>query len=213
MKKAIFHPTEYFALRAFQFRAIFSETTFVWKAIPKITSFIEQYRNEHRVKEYYKTENVFIGKGTVIEEQALIQGPALIGDNCFIAHAALIREGCILGDNVYIGHGCEVKHSVILPRTNIAHLNYVGDSIVGAGVNVAGGAKFANFRFDKKPVRVRRGKELIETGLQKFGAIVGDGSQIGVNAVLNPGTVLGKRCIVYPLTSVIGAYEEGSIIK
>lgn len=140
-------------------------------------------------------------------------GKLIKGENCMISQSANIREGVVLGNNVHIGHCVELKNCMILNDTHVAHLNYVGDSIIGNKVNVAGGAMFANFRLDKRPVSVKFPDGVIDTGLEKFSAIVGDNTQIGVNAVLNPGTILGKDCVVYPLTSVRGVYQSGSVIK
>ncbi|MBI2622689.1 MAG: hypothetical protein HYW64_01170, partial [Candidatus Levybacteria bacterium] len=158
-------------------------------------------------------KNIFIGKDTLVEDYAVIKGPAIIGKNCFIGHASYLRGGCILGDNVHIGHGAEIKNSILLNNAIAAHLNYIGDSIIGSNVNISGGAMLANFRFDKKSVTIKTENKRIDTGLSKFGAILGDNSTIGVNAVLNPGTLLGKNTIVYPLTSVKGVHKDGEVIR
>jgi NDP-sugar pyrophosphorylase family protein len=141
------------------------------------------------------------------------QGKLVQGKDCVISPTANIREGVILGDNVHIGHAVELKNCVILNSTHIAHLNYVGDSIIGCDVNLAGGAICANFRFDEQPIGVKATGGHIDTGLDKFSAIIGDGSKIGANAVLNPGTILGKKSLVYPLTSVRGVHPESSIVR
>ncbi len=158
-------------------------------------------------------KDIFVGEGTTIQEGAVIIGPAIIGKNCVIGHCSLIRENCILGDNVHIGHAVEIKNSVFLNSAIAAHLNYIGDSLIGKNANISGGAILANFRLDKKTIAIRNGIEKIDTGLQKFGSIVGDGSSIGVNTVLNPGTILGKKTVVYPLTSVTGVHQDGEVIK
>lgn len=140
-------------------------------------------------------------------------GKLIQGKNCKIAKSALLREGVILGDNVIVGHCVELKNCIVLNNSTIAHLNYVGDSIIGSNVNIGGGAILANFRLDEKPVHVRLTDKKIPTNLPKFGAVIGDGTRIGVNAVLNPGTILGKNCKVYPLTSVVGYHNTNSTIK
>ena len=141
------------------------------------------------------------------------KGKLVQGKNCFIASSVNIREGVILGDNVHVGHFVELKNCIILNDAHIAHLNYIGDSIVGNSVNIAAGVVLANFRLDKKPVSVKTPDGLLTTHLEKFSAVVGDGSQIGVNSVLNPGTILGKNSLVYPLTSVCGVYPDHSVIR
>lgn len=140
-------------------------------------------------------------------------GKLLQGKNCFIALSVNIREGVILGDNVHIGHCVELKNCIIMNGTHIAHLNYVGDSIVGSDCNFGGGSMVANFRLDHEPIIIKYNGESIQTNLKKFGAVVGDSSQIGVNSVLNPGTILGKNCKVYPLVSVVGFHKESLMIK
>jgi UDP-N-acetylglucosamine diphosphorylase / glucose-1-phosphate thymidylyltransferase / UDP-N-acetylgalactosamine diphosphorylase / glucosamine-1-phosphate N-acetyltransferase / galactosamine-1-phosphate N-acetyltransferase len=140
-------------------------------------------------------------------------GKLIQGKDCYIHPNVNIREGVILGDNVHIGFSVELKNCIILSNTHVAHINYIGDAIVGNNCNVSGGAMFANFRLDNKLVTVKAGEERIETGLPKFSAAIGDGTWIGVNSVLNPGTVLGKNCQVYPLTSVVGYYAEAQVVK
>lgn len=198
----------------FSWEQVFDDTKFVWEALPNIRNFIlDQFERKILTANYKDKKDVFVGEGSIIHEGAVIEGPAIIGKNCIIGHCSLLRENCILGDNVHIGHGVEVKNSVFLSNATAAHLNYIGDSVIGNNVNISGGAIMANFRLDKKPVIVRINEEKIDTGLQKFGSVIGDGSSIGVNAVLNPGTILGRNTIVYPLVSVTGVHENDEIIK
>lgn len=205
---------QYFDVSGVSFKDFFAEIRYVWEVIPKLQAYIHSLFQKGVVEgNYKKSPFVFIGKGTTIEEGALIKGPAIIGENSSIGHAAFIRQNCLFGNNVRIGHGSEVKNSIVFPNSAVAHLNYVGDSIIGSRVNVAGGVKLANFRFDGDSIKVSVGGERIDTGLVKFGAVIGDGCGIGANAVLNPGTILGKHCVVYPLVSVRGVHEEGSVIK
>lgn len=140
-------------------------------------------------------------------------GKLIQGKNCYIHPNTNIREGVILGDNVHIGFSVELKNCIVMNDTHIAHINYVGDAIIGSNCNISGGAMFANFRLDNKLITVKVENERIETGLHKFSAAVGDGTWVGVNSVLNPGTVLGKNCQVYPLTPVVGFYPETSVVR
>lgn len=201
--KNTFSPSAFFDLSGFGYEEIFDVEN-VWEIIPKIAEFV--LKNS-------APQPVLVGKGTVIEEGALIKGPAIIGDNCFIAHGAYIREGAIIGNNVKIGHSVEVKNSIVLNNSRIAHFNYIGDSIIGNDVNFAGGAITANFRLDGAKIKIKHDGGEIETGLVKFGAIVGDSSRIGVNVVLNPGTILSKNTKVFPLTSVFGIHLDEETIK
>lgn len=195
-----FPKEDFFDLKGFSHAKIFEGVGNIWDVLPKL-------------RDYVKKNGQSIGGGTVVEEGSYLKGPAIIGKNCIISHGAYIRENCIVGDNVHIGHGVEVKNSIIVSNTAVAHLNYIGDSIVGSNVNIGGGAKTANFRLDGQNIRIKVGEERVDTGLQKLGAIIGDGSKIGVNSVLNPGTILGKNVWVYPLVSVFGVHEDGEVIK
>lgn len=199
-------PEEYFDLTGISFADIFANVENVWETLGRTGEYIKQ-------KTQGLSSNIIVGEGAAIQEGAKILGPAIIGKNCIIAHSAFIRENCIIGDNVYIGHCVEIKSSIILNNTRIPHLSYVGDSIMGNNVNLGGGAKTANFRLDKKEVFVKMGDQKIETGLKKLGAIIGDNVSIGLNVVLNPGTILGKESIVYPLVSVTGVHDRGSVIR
>lgn len=209
-----FNYQQFFDLGDCYFADIFEGTENVWEVLTKIEPYIKKQFSSGKLKgNYREKEYVFVGEGTVIEEGAYIKGPAIIGKNCIIAHGAYIRENVILGDGVRIWHGTEIKQSIMLSNAIGIHLGYIGDSIIGSSVNIAAGTIIANLRLDKQVVSIRNGEEKIETGLKKFGAIIGDGSQIGVNAVFNPGTLLGKYAIVYPLTSVSGVHDSNSIIK
>jgi len=196
------------------FEELFSYPT-PWESVSQIIPFIQKmFANKTFTANYKGRLDVFIGEGTKIHPMADIAGPAIIGKNCVINHAAFLREGCIIGDNAHIGHAVEVKHSIILDNTMLAHLNYIGDSIIGNNVNISGGAILANLRLDKKNISIKtQDSREIDTGLQKFGAVVGDNTIIGVNSVINPGTLLGKNTVVFPLKSVSGIHENNAVIK
>ena len=144
---------------------------------------------------------------------AYTSGKMIMGESCHVSDSAHIREGVILGNNVTIGHAVELKNCIILNGAAVAHLSYIGDGIVGNQVNIAGGAMLANFRLDKQHVRVKAESGSIDTGLEKFSAVIGDDASVGANSVINPGTILGKRCLVYPLTSVTGVYNDGTTVR
>lgn len=209
-----FYPNDYFTLSDFPWYDFFTADKPIWVALSRIEEYIHKKIENARLSKNYKpNQRVYLGKGTVVQEGAQINGMLITGGNCVIGHGVLIRDHCILGDNVFLGHAVEVKHSVILNGTNVAHLNYMGDSILGNNVNVSGGAMLANFRLDKKPIAIKLNNETIQTGLAKFGSIIGDGSNVGVNAVLNPGTILGKKTIVYPLMNVTGVHTDNEIVR
>ncbi len=209
-----FRTDKFFDLSGFEYKDIFNDINSVWEVLPKIKDYIEMQFKSGQLKPNYKEkDNVYVGEGTIIQDGALIEGPAIIGKYALLRHGCFIRANCIIGNNVTIHHGAEVKGSILLNDSYAPHVGYVGDSIVGNKVNIAAGVIFANFRLDKKTILVRDGENKIDTGLEKFGSIIGDGSNIGVNAVLNPGTILGKNSVVYPLLSVKGVHKDNEIIK
>ena len=148
--------------------------------------------------------NVAVHRSAQIEPGAAIKGPALVGPNCFVASTALIRGGCWLERDVIIGPSAELKTSFIFAGSKLAHLNFVGDSVLGAGVNIEAGAMIANYRNERadKRIRIKLDRALIDTGVDKFGALLGDGARIGANAVIAPGAALAKGAIV-PRLSLI----------
>jgi len=194
-------------------RAIFEGVKYPWEALTKIKNFIFEYAKNlpgdfERIEEF-----VWVGKGTTIEKSVLIKGPAIIGYNCEIRHSAYIRENVIIGNDVVVGNSTEIKNSILFNKAQVPHYNYVGDSILGYKSHLGAGAITSNLKSDGTLVKVKYGTDYMETGLRKFGAIVGDLSEVGCNSVLNPGTIIGKDSIVYPLSSVRGYIPEKSILK
>jgi NDP-sugar pyrophosphorylase family protein len=160
-----------------------------------------------------RPELIAIGPGTVIEPGVMIQGPCIIGSHCIVRHGAYLRDGVICGDRVVIGHSAEIKHSILMDETAATHFTYVGDCILGSGVNLGAGVKCANLRLDRKDVTVAAGTKKIGTGLKKFGAVIGDRVQIGCNCVLNPGTLIGRESISFPLLNFGGSIPPRSRIQ
>lgn len=192
----------------------FDSCLYPWEVLKKLEEFIDRFDDIAESAGYTRMrDGVYIGRGVTIDDTARIQDKAIIGHGATIGHAAYLRGGVILGEGVHVGHATEVKHSVILEKSALAHLNYIGDSIVGAGANISGGATLANWRFDKKEILIKHGDERLPTGLDKLGSIIGDNSFIGVNAVLNPGTVLAKDSLVFPLMSVKGTHLTAEVFK
>ena len=214
-----FHPSTFFDLSRFRHAQVFSKISCVWEVIPKISGYlstlqlgqieIEIPQGVHLVN----LETISIGKGTIIEPGAYIKGPCVIGDNCTIRHGAYIRGDVIIGNNCTIGHVSEVKNSIFLDHAQAAHFAYVGDSVLGNGVNLGAGTKCANLKFDHGPIMIYDGDKRIETGLRKFGVIMGDDSQTGCNAVTNPGTLFGKNACCYPCVNIGGVIKADSVIK
>ncbi|MBW2071794.1 MAG: glucose-1-phosphate thymidylyltransferase [Deltaproteobacteria bacterium] len=158
--------------------------------------------------------NISLGPGVVVEPGALIKGPAIIGAHCEVRQGAYLRGHCLVGDGCVVGHTTEMKHAVMLHGAKAGHFAYIGDSILGSSTNLGAGTKLANLKIIDTPVTVRFAGETYDTGLRKFGAIIGDNSETGCNSVTNPGTLLGPRCLVYPGVSVkSGYYRRRSIIR
>ena len=155
---------------------------------------------------------VHIDESATIEPGVHIIGPSYIGPNAVVRHGAYIREYSWICANSLVGHSSETKHSVLLPGAKAPHFNYVGDSVLGPNVNLGAGVKLSNLRNDGGEVHTQINGVRTPTGLRKFGAIIGEGSQLGCNAVTNPGVVLGQRCMVMPNTTVTGVYDSDSII-
>ena len=149
--------------------------------------------------------DVFIGEGTVIEPGAMIQGPAWIGRNCQIRHGAYLRENVIVGDGAVLGNSCEFKNCLLFDGVQVPHFNYVGDSILGYQAHLGAGVILSNVRLDHAEVEITLpdGTRL-GSGLKKFGAIVGDHAEIGCNSVLNPGSLIGRHGLIYPLSQWSG---------
>lgn len=154
-----------------------------------------------------------LAKSAKIFSSAYISSPCIIDEHSEVRHCAFIRGSAIIGKNCVVGNSTEVKNSIILDNVQIPHYNYIGDSILGYHSHLGAGAITSNVKSDKSLVSVRTENGTIETGLRKFGAMIGDFTEIGCNSVLCPGTVIGKNCTVYPLSLVRGCIEENSIFK
>lgn len=165
-------------------------------------------------------DRIAIGKGTRIGPGAVIQGPVWIGEEVEIRPGAFLRGGCWIGDRAVVGAGTEIKRGVLFPGARAPHLNYVGDSILGAGVNLGAGTVLSNFRHDAGQVLIPVGddpsgvRRRLETGRRKLGAVLGDRVLTGCNCVLNPGTVVGRETQIYPGAVLRpGIYPAASLVK
>lgn len=192
---------------------LFQDIVHPWIVLPVIQDFIP--RLIAKLPSTYKEikENVWVGEGTTIAPTATIIGPAIIGCHTEIRHAAYIRQHVIIGDHVVVGNATEVKNSILFNKVQIPHFNYVGDSILGYKAHLGAGVKLSNVKSDYTPISLTINGEKYETSLKKIGALLGDGVEIGCNAVLNPGTIIGKNSNVYPLTLVRGTIPANHIFK
>ena len=153
-----------------------------------------------------------LGKGVLIEPGAYVKSPAVVGDYTEIRQGAYMRGYCLVGKRCVVGHVTEVKHSIFLDDAKAGHFAYVGDSILGNDVNLGAGTKLANLRFMSGDVQVRTAEALLSTGLRKMGAVLGDHVQTGCNSVTNPGTVIGKKSLVFPNTTVASGFHGNSSV-
>jgi len=212
-----FTPADLFDLTKTEHAAIFDGCQYAWAALKKIEGYIAAnlkpgLRNQCEGAAFIG-KNVFIGEGTVVEDGVMIKGPAIIGRNCSIRHNAYIRENVIIGDNCVIGNASELKNALVFNNAQIPHFNYVGDSILGYKAHIGAGVKISNVKLMPGNVEVELDGVPFDTGLRKFGALLGDGAEVGCNAVLNPGTILGRGAIVYPNVFWRGILPANMIAK
>lgn len=185
-----------------------------WEILPEIKNFIIE-TGKTLPKEIFDevSENVWIAKSAAVAPTAVINGPCIIDENAEIRHCAFIRGSAIIGKCAVVGNSTELKNCILFDNVQVPHFNYIGDSILGYKSHLGAGAVTSNVKSDKTPVTVKCDDGRIETGLKKFGAMVGDYTEVGCNSVLCPGTVLGRNCTVYPTSCVRGYVKENHIFK
>jgi UDP-N-acetylglucosamine diphosphorylase / glucose-1-phosphate thymidylyltransferase / UDP-N-acetylgalactosamine diphosphorylase / glucosamine-1-phosphate N-acetyltransferase / galactosamine-1-phosphate N-acetyltransferase len=217
------HPVSaYLDLTKTQAASMFYGVGEVWEVIPKIAPWLAANLTPGVAAELrpgteshiYIGPQVRIGRGTTIHPGAVILGPAWIGENCVIAPGCYVRENVIMGDGVIAGNSSEFKNCVVFDRAEVPHWNYVGDSILGYYAHLGAGVILSNWRHDHGSIPVLdpvAGR--IETGLPKFGAIIGDEADLGAHAVLNPGSLIGRRSVLYPGTVWRGTLPAERIVK
>ena len=195
-------------------KELLENVTYPWEALPKIEEFIIELGKKLDTNIYEKKgENIWIAKSAKVAPTAYINGPAIIGEDAEIRHCAFIRGKAIVGNGAVVGNSTELKNVILFNKVQVPHYNYVGDAILGYKAHMGAGSITSNVKSDKKLVVVKNGTEKIETGLKKFGAMLGDNVEVGCNSVLNPGTVIGRNTNIYPLSSVRGVIKENSIYK
>ena len=191
--------------------------THVWDALKQVASYL-QFRLKPAIEgrmigKPFISGAVFIGKGTTVEQGAMIKGPAWIGEDCEVRNGCYIRENVVVGNGVVLGNSCEFKNCIILDEAEIPHFSYVGDSILGYKSHLGAGVILSNVRLDRREIVVKAPSAPIATGLKKFGAVIGDKAEIGCNAVLSPGSVIGRNALIYPGTQWRGVAPANSIVK
>lgn len=193
---------------------IFDGVTYPWEVLPKIGDFILELGNTLPKEEYDQVgENVWIAKSANVFPSAYIHGPAIIGKNAEVRHCAFIRGNAIVGEGAVVGNSTELKNVILFNKVQVPHYNYVGDSILGYKSHMGAGSITSNVKSDKKLVEIHLDDTKIETHMKKIGAILGDYVEVGCGSILNPGTIVGRRSNIYPLSSVRGYVADHSIYK
>lgn len=215
---ADFSPAVFLDLSKTEHAGLFAGLTQAWEVLPKLKDYLKKELRPGRdgailIGAPVIGPDVFIGEGTVIEPGAYIKGPAWIGANCEIRHGAYLRENVIVGAGSVVGNSCEIKNSILFQGCQVAHFNYVGDSILGSKVHLAAGVIVSNLKLNGDLITVRVEGESLPTHLRKFGALIGDEVEIGCNTVLNPGSILGKRSLIYPGVVWRGVLPAMSVAK
>ena len=209
----MFSPQALLDLSHTEHRMLFENAVNAWDALKQLSSYL-QFRlkpgiHGRLIGRPFISGAVFIGKGTVIEQGAMIKGPAWIGEGCEIRNGCYIRENVIVGNGAVLGNSCEFKNSIIFDEAQVPHFNYVGDSIIGHKGHLGAGVILSNVKLDRTEIAIATDSGLIPTGLRKFGAIIGDRAEIGCNSVLSP----GRDSILYPGSQWRGVAPENSIVK
>ena len=188
--------------------------TYPWEALPKIHDFIIDL-GESLPKDIYEERGdyIWVAKSAKVAPTACLNGPLIVDEDAEIRHCAFVRGNAIVGKGAVVGNSAELKNVILFNKVQVPHYNYVGDSILGFKAHMGAGSITSNVKSDKTPVTVKNEGEIIETGRKKFGAILGDLVEVGCNSVLNPGTVIGPRSNVYPLSCVRGCVPADSIYK
>ena len=184
-----------------------------FEVLPNIKDYILQLGSTLNDEYICKENNIWIHKDAIIHEKTEIKGPCIIDKGAELRIGAFIRGNVIIGKNCVLGNSCEVKNSILYDDVQVPHFNYVGDSILGYHCHMGAGSIISNLKSDKKNIIIKDDNLVLETGLRKIGAFIGDNVEIGCNCVLNPGTIILPNTNVYPLTSVRGVIKENMIVK
>lgn len=195
-------------------KELLESVTYPWEALPLIGDFIIKLGNTLDPEKFEKRgENVWVAKSARIFDSAFLNGPLIIDEDAEVRHCAFIRGNAIVGKGATVGNSTELKNSILFNGVQVPHYNYIGDSILGYKSHTGAGSITSNLKSDKSLVTVLLDGKKVETGVKKFGAMLGDHVEVGCNSVMNPGTVIGRQTNVYPLSFVRGYVPENSIYK
>jgi len=213
----VFAPEDLFDLTGFVHARLFAGLSAAWDAVGRLPEYVAEAFGmtwaEIEAREDRGRGLVRVAAGATVEEGALVRGPVVIERGCHVYTGSLVRGPAILGEDALVGHSSEISASVLLNGVHAAHLNYVGNSVVGRDANLGAGTVCSNFKLSQGTVRVRVGEATHETGLPKLGALLGDGVQTGCHVIMNPGTIVGPRTLVYAGAQLRGYYPGDHIIK
>jgi NDP-sugar pyrophosphorylase family protein len=210
---------ELFTLEAVEHVDLIMGNAFPWAAIPKIETYIRFLLKEKYHPGLHSSvpqgsffgPQVYLGPGCTVDQGVCVKGPAWIGAGCILRHGLYCKENVLIEAGCFLGHASELKNCYLMSGAEVPHFNYVGDSILGRKAHLGAGVVLSNVRLDKHSVRVYGKGKIFDTHLQKFGAIIGDECEIGCNSVINPGSVIGRGSILYPLSCWKGVMDEKSI--
>ena len=192
---------------------LFERKTYPWEVLPEIGDFVKKLGETLSDEFDHPEDDIWIHKSVKIAKTATLNGPLIIDADTEVRPGAFIRGNVLVGKNCVVGNSTELKNVVLFNTVQVPHYNYVGDSILGTHSHMGAGSITSNVKSDKTLVVVKNDGEEIETGLKKFGAMIGDYVEVGCNSVLNPGTVIGRNTNIYPLSPVRGVVPENSIYK
>ncbi|HIS01018.1 MAG TPA: UDP-N-acetylglucosamine pyrophosphorylase [Candidatus Excrementavichristensenella intestinipullorum] len=193
---------------------LLAQVRFPWEALKQIKDFIQALGEGLDPAQYEeRAPGVWVARDAKVFDSAYLAGPVIIGHEAEVRQCAFIRGSALVGAGAVVGNSTELKNCILFDKVQVPHFNYVGDSILGYRAHMGAGAVTSNVKSDKKNVVVRLNGQALETGLRKFGAMVGDRVEVGCNSVLNPGTILGRDSMVYPTSCVRGVVPERSIHK
>jgi NDP-sugar pyrophosphorylase family protein len=197
--------------------AVFDGCRYPWEALPRIGAFLQRHgragvRGQVSPAAVIEGE-VWIGEGAVVEPHAFIRGPAWIGRDCVVRKGAYVRGNVLVGDGCLLGNSCEFKNCILFNGAIVPHFAYVGDSVLGHKAHLASGVTLSNVKVTPGNITVPSGADRVDTGLRKFGAIIGDEAEVGCHCVLNPGSVIGRGAVLYPGLSWRGVCPPRTIVK
>ena len=205
--------TDLYDLNHTQASSYLQKYEYPWEALKGIKDFIIELGSSLGDDYNEISEHVWVHKDAKVFDSAYLGVPCIIGARTEVRHCAFIRGGALIGEDCVIGNSVELKNVIIFDSVQVPHYNYVGDSILGYKSHMGAGSITSNVKSDKKLVIVKNESEKVETGLKKFGSMIGDNVEVGCGSILNPGSVIGKNTNIYPLSSVRGVIRANSIYK